>query len=434
MKKLLLAISVLFSIQTNAQVDKGRIIELSPSLGTQGESMSVTLSGQNTNFTAFSSFTNPNSYSGIRFIPLFDSYTSLNGVQTSQIQVIDDETIELSLELTANAPIGKYAIVINEKTLFPAFEVKNSGYSVALTSLSNKEGTQGETLTAILSGQNTDFTGFSSFTNPNSYSGLRFIPIFNSYTSTNAITTNALTVLDDESIEVNFSIPENAIIGNYAISLKGQYLYPAFTVNLGTNSVAISSAVNTKAKLGEELTITLKGQNTSFSSYSSLKKASPAIEFIPLFDSNNSSSPIIVTSVTVIDDETLEVTIIVPEDAETGEYGVRLAEENLTLFPALHVERIKKEITSITENTTTEQVFKIFPTVVDETLTITSTIDDSNIKIQVYTMQGLLINTLTKGNFINEASYNLGSLASGIYLVVISDHKEVLQTNKIIKQ
>jgi predicted ester cyclase len=183
------------------------LTSISPDNADQGQTLDVTITGENTNFSnaTIVSFTN-----------------DLSETLTSTITVVDENTLTANVVIPADATIGQYTVTVSSSdydltTTFSVNEVVTP--EPILTSISPDNANQGETIDVTITGENTNFSNATavSFTNDLSET-----------------LTSTITVVDVNTLTANVTIPADATIGNYTVTVDG--LTTSFTVNETTAS------------------------------------------------------------------------------------------------------------------------------------------------------------------------------------------------------
>ena len=301
------------------------LTSISPNVAMAGTTLTVTITGANTHFSQASS--------SINF-----SQGSSTIVATNSLNVINNTSIQADFTIPANANPGDYDINLfnamdGNLSLLNGFHV-NAGTSTALTSISPNVAKAGTTLTVTITGANTHFSQASSSINFSQ--GSRTI-----------VSTNSMKVIDNTSIQADFTIPANANPGDYDINLLNAMdgnlsLLKGFRVNAGT-STALTSISPNVAKAGTTLTVTITGANTHFS------QASSSINF-----SQGSSTIVSTNSMKVIDNTSIQADFTIPASANPGDYDINLfnaMDGNLSLLKGFRVNAgTSTSLTSISPN------------------------------------------------------------------------------------
>jgi PKD repeat protein len=327
MKKITTSLFLIISLITFGQ----QIISVSPSSANAGETLNVTITGRNTRFTQGSS-TNL----------IIKNYFS-QGSETiikNYYNVINDTLISYNLTVQNDAVDGNYNFsmqTINGQSfgLKNAFYV-NSPNSPKILSISPTSANAGETLDVTITGLNTTFTQGSStdLKIENYFKPYQQVDSYGYYFTqgSSSIIQNYFNVTDNNTIVYNISIPNDIIGGFYDFSMytsdHNQLFGLKNALNINSpNSPKILSVSPTSANAGETLDVTITGLNTTFTQGSSTtlnieNYFMPNYQIDPYFGYYfiQGSSSIIQNSFNVIDNNTIQYNITIPNNSIGGFY------------------------------------------------------------------------------------------------------------------
>lgn len=297
MRKLLL---VLIAFCTSLAAGAQSISTVNPPFGNAGQTLDVTITGNNTSFTQATNTVNF----------LFTSGTS-TGTMPNYITVNDDKTITANLTIPLATKTGFYAVSVeNAKDGYlsrqNSFYVNGKG-APSISTISPSSANAGQTLDVTITGSNTNFT---QATNTAMF-------YFTSGTST-ATYPNSLVVNNDASLTANITVPQGTLTGYYSFavynSLDGvmtkQYY---FYVNGSTSSnPSIASISPASGNAGQTLNVTITGNNTSFSQ---------ATNTAYFYFTSGTSTATMPNYMNVINDVELSANITIPSNTKSGYYS-----------------------------------------------------------------------------------------------------------------
>ncbi len=307
-----------------------QIISVSPTTANAGETLNVTITGRNTSFTQASS-TN-------LFIKNYFSQGSETIIK-NYYNVINDTLINYNLTVQNDAISGNYNFSM-QTIDGQSFGLKNALYvnspnSPKILSISPTTANAGETLDVTITGLNTTFTQGSStdLKIENYFKPYQPVDPYGYYFTqgSSSIIQNYFNVTNNNTIVYNISIPNDVIGGFYDFSMytsdHNQLFGLKNALNINSpNSPKILSVSPTSANAGETLNVTITGLNTTFTQGSS---TTLNIEnyFMPYQQVDpygyyfiQGSSSIIQNNFNVIDNNTIEYNITIPNNAVGGFY------------------------------------------------------------------------------------------------------------------
>jgi len=292
-------LTTIFSLLGFACLSQNYIVSVNPSSAFIGQTLDVTITGSNTQFTqssttAFAYF----------------SQSSSTVTYANFITWISNSQIIANFSIPATTNPGYYSIGVTDpfETVLAAnaFNVVDS--SPVISTINPNQGSPGQTLDVTITGSNTHFSqGNNTATLTfNQGSGTVF-----------SIPANSAIPLTDNSVVANFSIPVNSPLGTYNLDVNNlidgnlSALY-AFTIQ-GISSTAVISGVNpNQGNPGQTLDVTITGANTHF-----MQGQINAVSFGFLQGSGTT-----VNSYYPINDSTLSANVTIPSNTAPGFYSV----------------------------------------------------------------------------------------------------------------
>jgi len=177
------------------------ITTANPSSANLGQTLTVSISGQSTSFGQGTSTTN-----------IWFDQGSSTLIYPATTTVINSGQVDANFVFPNTLPLGLYNVnVLNsidgQMTLPNGFSLNPNPNPPVILSVAPSTSVQGQTLTVTVSGQHTSFTQGTSTVNV----------WFNQGTST-LIQPNSVTVMNDTTISAGFTIPFNALLGNYDVN------------------------------------------------------------------------------------------------------------------------------------------------------------------------------------------------------------------------
>tara|TARA_B100001287_G_scaffold268130_1_gene264048 strand:- start:2553 stop:4868 length:2316 start_codon:yes stop_codon:yes gene_type:complete len=202
--------SLLLSVIIASGFYSQSLTAITPSSGNQGETLDVTITGENTNFTQGSG-------TSINFSFEQGSTTIVNSYE-----IVDDVTLVANITIPSDAALGTYDVSASDNVapLVNAFSVTQA----SLVSISPSSADLGQTLDVSIVGENTHFTQASQTT-------LHF-----SFEQVGTTIVNSYDVVDDVNLTANITIPSDITPGTYNVSTSSEYdgelvLVESFTIN-----------------------------------------------------------------------------------------------------------------------------------------------------------------------------------------------------------
>jgi hypothetical protein len=250
-----------------------RTLSVAPNQGQQGQTLSVTVTGQNTNFVQ--------GVTSVGFGP---------GVTINSVAVSSSTSLTVNLSIPNNAALGARdvtATTSGEVVTAPgAFAIIPGTRSITVTPSS---GQQGSTLNLTITGVNTNFAPASQVS-----------------FSQSGITVNSVSLNSATSLTASITIAADATVGlrDVTVSTASEVVTAAgaFSVN-AASTARLVSVVPSTGQRGQSLAVTITGENTGFAQGSSIVSFGPGIT---------------VTSIAVASSTVLTAQITIANDAEIG--------------------------------------------------------------------------------------------------------------------
>jgi hypothetical protein len=263
---------------------------LMPSQGLAGQTLNVTISGNNTNFTQASN--------------TVSFYFLSTPTLANSVTVNNNNSLTANVTIPAGTAKGFYWVSIFNA--IDGFLNKNNAFYVdevllpSITGISPSSGTAGQTLNVTITGNNTHFLQASN--------------TIHFYFSGATVTPNSLIINSNTSITANLTIPSNTYSGYYSFTVqnsKDGFLQKnnAFYV-VGTAGASIASLQPSNGVAGQTMNIVIKGNNTNYT------KAPNTVKFY------FAGIPVNPNSLNVQNDSTLTVNVTIPANTPSGYYTV----------------------------------------------------------------------------------------------------------------
>lgn len=412
---------------------------LSPDNANDGETLDVTISGLNTNFSQATS-------------TIVSFYFSTG---TSTVTTPNNVTIHNDQSLTANVTVpsgtyqGMYGIsvfnTIDGCMAAPESFLVNGPAAPVLNSASPSSMNPGMQYNVQINGSNTNF--FQSGTNEVYF-------LFSQATNTLTMASN-VNVIDDQNLTADINVPANTYGGDYDVlvynSIDGfVWLTDGVTVN-GPQAPSISSITPTQGNVGGTYTITINGNNTTFSQGSNgagfftsstntcnlggFGSRSVWNSSFTSFDSHSDIASATITPdfINVISDEIIEVTVTFPVDAVTGPVYFDLYNSNQGYIINPFEFILNDQGLSINEN---KKDFSVYPNPFEDQLILDfEDYDDQNVEIEILSMSGKLFHKESKVVKNSRLEVNLEtSLSKGVYLLKVLSTDGTIKVKKITKR
>ncbi|NQY66289.1 MAG: T9SS type A sorting domain-containing protein [Flavobacteriales bacterium] len=279
MKSIFTLLIALLPFLTIAQ----NISSIVPSSGNNGETLNVTITGVNTNFSQASSALNFN---------FGNIYISANGVNS--YTVVNSTTINANITIPANTYIGDYNIYYSNDITNEYFSVTDGFYvngiiPPTITSVTPLAGVNGQTLDVTITGANTNFTPGSTTLHFGFGQASETVNYYNFTSNT--------------QFSANITIPQNTYTDSYYVQITSPiagYLYgPNDFEVTGITPPNLVSISPPSALSGQTLNVTITGENTNFSQ----------VNNNVYFNISQSSGTVNVNSIEVINDFEMEVNV-----------------------------------------------------------------------------------------------------------------------------
>ncbi|MDF2437668.1 MAG: hypothetical protein K0Q95_2044 [Bacteroidota bacterium] len=223
------------------------IVSASPNTGTQGQTLSIAISGHNTVFQQ-----------GTNIVKLFHAGTT---IFPSGLSFVNDSLINATFNFTTSHPAGAYDVIVanymmTQTLTLPAGFTLGSyvAPSASIQNVSPNSAFQGQTLAVSISASNTNFTQATTL-----------IKLFNGSAS---IYPSSISILNDSLASANFSLTTAHTPGLYDVIIYGSgtlVMSNGFTLNPASPAATYIESVNPDyAVQGQTLTVGISGHNTVF--------------------------------------------------------------------------------------------------------------------------------------------------------------------------
>ena len=227
--------------------NQSEIIEVSPSIGAQGTSLSVSIIGNHTHFGANG------------FVPQVFFTQGSNTIYCDEFIVENLTSIHAEMSFTNEDPIGLYDVSVYNNidatvTKLQSFYLQQNPDGPQIINVNPEQALQGTTLDVTVTTQGTTFSQASG-------------TVWFTQGSETAIYPDNVTVEDSETIQGTFAIGQSPL-GYYNVhtsSAEGELILPnGFEVIYNPDMPTIVDITPDNAEQGQTLNITITGENTHF--------------------------------------------------------------------------------------------------------------------------------------------------------------------------
>ena len=212
------------------------------------------------------------------------------------------------------------------------------GFSQSLVSISPNSASVGQTLDVTITGSNTTFTQGSSTS----------VSFYTNQGSSTTLNVSNVKVLSNTSIQATVSVPMNAFLGTYSVSVNNGIqvlnLNNSFYVNGSTTAPKLESISPNSASVGQTLDVTITGSNTTFT-----QGSSTVVSIYSKQQGGNTN--LTISSVNVLSNTIIKATVFIPMNTILGEFDVRVSDSqnfDFVLEKGFKVVQKNVGITSIT--------------------------------------------------------------------------------------
>ncbi len=277
------------------------IIDINPSSGMQGTTLSVSVSGQNTNFVQATSIWN-----------VWFSQGSSTVFYPKNIKVQSNTQLDLELNLSYSYPIGFYDLNIYDSNDYivksNAFIIQPNPNPPSLKTINPNAGHKGQTLSVNISGQYTHFTQAT-----NTYN------LWFEQGSSTIVYPSNISPVNDNEIEAEFILNNYIPLGYYDVKyfteIDGQLNLPnSFLVTPNPNPPAIIAVNPDNANKGSALKVSISGQNTNFMQATSIYN---------LWFEQGSSTIVYPSNISPVNNNEIEAEFILNNNIPLGYYDVK---------------------------------------------------------------------------------------------------------------
>jgi hypothetical protein len=305
------------------------LISIYPDVSYTGQTVSVTVTAQNTHFSQSSGTGNQ--------LWLLKGTEKING---TNINPVSNNMLIGQFVIPGTASVGKYDVYVQNATdgtlsLSEAFTLITQSGNPGIQGVIPSSGKQGSTINMTVMASQTHFTS-----GPNTVSLSRGQTLISPI---NVVSTN------DTTLAVSIQIPAAAPLGMYRINVRndkdGQLsMNNAFEVITNTTQPLLMGVTPNKGFQGKKLSITISGSNTQFTQGSITD-----IQF------RRAGSSLFAVTQSVPNDSTLQAELTIPGDASLGQY-------NLILSTSNHGNLNKTRAFEVLENPNPVKLLSITPT------------------------------------------------------------------------
>lgn len=402
-KKITLFVLLIFSLQISFSTAQ-TISTVSPNTGNQGQTLAVTISGQNTHFAQGSGTT------------VWFSQGSQTIYGTSVTPVTNTALI-MQMSIPGNATLGQWNVnafntTDGNMTKYSAFTVTTNPNPPQIISIAPDSGMIGQSLSVTITGQNTNFQQGTM-----TYAWI-------SQGSSTMIQLSSLNITSNTLLSGQLSIPSNLPLGLYDAGVYNTIdgslsKLSCFKVYQTPNQPTLISLTPDSVIINQTVTYTLIGQNTHFTDTS-----------LNIFFENFISMITNVTNINVISDTEVKFDAIFLQASSWDLHAQSTIDGNLFFGGAVMVYP-----TGIEEYQNNPFNLKAFPNPFTDDIIISGENFDLNpIKISVLNTIGQEVFSTCETAVKKTLNKNLSlsNLKSGVYFIrVESDEYSV--TKKVVK-
>ena len=304
-----------YSNEVSAAPSASFLISIAPSAAIQSQSLTVTITGQNTNFTIASG---SGTISNVSSVYLSQGSITITATSFSAISATN---VSANFTIPSNASLGSWNVNVMPVTgsLFTLTNgfVINSSLTPTIILIVPNNAIQGQSLAVQITGQNTNFVTTSGSATINNVGS-----VYLSQGST-TITATSFSAISATNVSANFTIPSNASLGSWNVNvmtIAGSLLTltNGFVINVLTP--IISSIVPNYAILGQSLAVQITGQNTSFATTA----GSATINNVSSVYFSQGSSTINATSFSAKSATNISANFTIPSTASLGNWNVNV--------------------------------------------------------------------------------------------------------------
>ena len=291
------------------------ISSIAPNNGIQGQSLSVQITGLNTNFEIASGSGTINNVSSV-----YLSHGSTTIVATS-FSATNATNVTANFTLPSNAMSGKWDVNVMPitgglLTMTNGFVINNAG-TPTISSIAPNNGIQGQLLAVQITGLNTNFEIASGSGTINNVSS-----VYLSHGST-TIAATSFSATSATNVTANFTIPSTASLGNWNVNIMpitGGLLTMTngFVVNAGAPTISWIAPNN--GIQGQSLSVQITGLNTNFE----IASGSGTINNVSSVYLSHGSTTIAATSFSATSATNVTANFTIPSTASLGNWNVNI--------------------------------------------------------------------------------------------------------------
>jgi hypothetical protein len=289
------------------------LVSIVPNNADQGESFTATILGSNTTFT------------GSEDVSLDNNGNPLETIVATSVVRISNTWLEASFDIPGDAWVGIYDVNVDALVLPNSFTVIEVLPSIQF--MEPNIGYPGDDILADVFGTNTQWT-----------EGVTEVYLTYGNDPGQVIDATSFTVFSDTQLEMQFTIPAEASMGNYDLHVDALVKEDAFTVL--SLPQAITSMDPNSAEQGVTVVSVITGQNTDWTIDEPV---------VVLSYQEDPGEAIIPSLVTVVSDTELEATFDIAYNAMPGLYDLHV--DNLDLNGAFSVIEVVPFFVGLTPET-----------------------------------------------------------------------------------
>ncbi|MGB0882881.1 MAG: T9SS type A sorting domain-containing protein [Vicingaceae bacterium] len=400
---LILLISPFFVFSQN-------LVSISPNTANSGQTLNVSITGNNTSFTQGS----PTTYVGFSSAPGYFNPT------VNYANIINDTLINANITVPGNAYTGYYNLsttnVINQLTLNNSFFINGNTPPPppGITSIIPSGANPGETLDVTITGDRTYFMQGS----PTAATTLGF-----SSTQGNNPTVNSINVVSNTLMQANITVPVAATVGTFNAQVISNST-DTFNRDFFVYDNCLSYYRVNYDSPNNSFTLTIDSITSHFAtSYNwDFGDGSTSTSMTPTHSFAVDSIYNVCLDITTATGTTCSYCNEIGKDTLGGIVGLKAGGFNLGV-------ELHDGTTGIENTSTTSEAITIYPNPVKSSFQI-NTFSSEDLELTLYDVSSRIV---LQRKFTNSINLNIESLEDGIYLYELKGDNGIVKSGKLIK-
>lgn len=286
------------------------LVSIVPNQAEQGDTFQATITGSNTDFN------------GSPDVSMSYSNNGFEVINATSVVVVNATTLQAQFTIPVDASAGLWDVHVDDLDLDDSFTVLEA--VPAIQFMEPNFAHQGDAFNGTIFGENTN------------WSGTPVVTLSHVNNPAIIITATNVTVVNATELTADFSIPGDVQTGNYNVNVDALTQSNGFTV-LAALQPVLTEIVPDNGAQGSMVTTTINAENTNFG------ESDPAVS---LSLHSNPAETITASSVTVVDNNTLQASFDLPFDATPGLWDLNVDE--LVLINSFTIIEVVPALESIT--------------------------------------------------------------------------------------